>query len=64
MMVSKPAGRLPMTIKSLRQIRATTLAIVASTRARPMVAVNDSSVNQATRRSLTMQKLLGLGSHR
>ena len=42
------------TMRSLRQMRATTRLIDASTLARPMVRVSDSRVNQATRRPASM----------
>jgi len=43
-----------MTMRSLRQIRAKTLAMEASTLARPMVAVKVSRVNKETRMSASM----------
>ncbi len=43
-----------MRMKSARQMRATTRWTEASTLARPIVAVSDSSMNQATRMPFSM----------
>ncbi len=42
------------TMRSLRQIRATTRPTEPSTLARPIVAVSDSRLNQATRRPVSI----------